>query len=156
METDRRPDPVIILTLTKKGVIMKKEIITPKNVAKPIAPYASAIKVKAAGSFVFLAGVLSCDIDGKVIYKGDILEQAKQTVRNLIATLEAAGAKPENVVKTTTYVVSSSMKDFFETKAFLECLTPFNRPADTLVGVASLAGSENGQLIEMDAIAVMD
>ncbi len=135
---------------------MKREIIIPKNVAKPAAPYGSAIKVKAAGSLVFLAGVLSCDIEGKVIHRGDILEQAKQTVRNLIATLEAAGARPENVVKTTTYVVSASMKDFFETKAFLECLTPFNMPADTLVGVASLAGSDNGQLIEMDAIAVTD
>jgi enamine deaminase RidA (YjgF/YER057c/UK114 family) len=77
-------------------------------------------------------------------------------VRNLIATLEAAGATPANVVKTTTYVSSSSMKDFFATSSIMECLTPFNRPADTLVGVASLAGSENGQLIEMDAIAVTD
>lgn len=135
---------------------MKKEIITPKNVAKPIAPYASAVKIKAAGSLVFVSGVLSCDINGAVVHKGDILEQTKQMVKNLIATLEAAGAKPENVVKTTTYVISSSMKDFFATKSFLECLTPFNKPADTLVGVASLAGTENGQLIEMDAIAVTD
>ena len=135
---------------------MKKEIITPDNVAKPAAPYGSAIKVKSTGSLVFVAGVLSCDIDGNVIYKGDILAQTKQTVRNLIATLEAAGARPEDVVKTTTYVVSSSMKEFFETKSFLEALTPFNRPADTLVGVASLAGTERGQLIEMDAIAVAD
>jgi enamine deaminase RidA (YjgF/YER057c/UK114 family) len=100
--------------------------------------------------------VLSCDISGEVIYKGDILGQTKQMVKNLIATLEAAGAKPENVVKTTTYVVSNAMKEFFETQSFLEALTPFNRPADTLVGVASLAGSEQGQLIEMDAIAVTD
>jgi enamine deaminase RidA (YjgF/YER057c/UK114 family) len=105
---------------------------------------------------VFVSGVLSCDINGEVIHKGDILAQTKQMVKNLITTLEAAGAKPGNVVKTTTYVVSSSMKDFFATKSFMECLTPFNTPADTLVGVASLAGSENGQLIEMDAIAVTD
>ncbi|MBN1627933.1 MAG: RidA family protein [Deltaproteobacteria bacterium] len=135
---------------------MEKEIITPKNVAKPAAPYGSAVKVKSTGSLIFVAGVLSCDIDGNVIYKGDILEQTRQTVKNLIATLEAAGTRPENVVKTTTYVVSSVMKDFFETKSFLEALTPFNRPADTLVGVASLAGSEQGQLIEIDAIAVAD
>jgi enamine deaminase RidA (YjgF/YER057c/UK114 family) len=135
---------------------MKKEIITPGNVAIPAAPYSNAIRVKAAGNLIFVAGMLSCDIDGKVICKGDILGQTKQTVRNLIETLEAAGARPENVVKTTTYVVSDAMKDFFETKSFMECLTPFNKPADTLVGVASLAGSEQGQLIEMDAIAVTD
>jgi len=135
---------------------MKKEIITPEKAAKPAAPYGSAVKVKMTGSLVFVAGVLSCDIDGKVIHKGDIIEQTRQTVRNLIVTLEAAGARPEDVVKTTTYVVSSSMKEFFETKSFMEALTPFNRPADTLVGVASLAGTEQGQLIEMDAIAVID
>ena len=135
---------------------MKKEIITPGNVAKPAAPYANVIKVKAAGNLIFVAGMLSCDINGEFICKGDILGQTKQMVRNLISTLEAAGARPENVVKTTTYVVSSSMKDFFETKSFLECLTPFDKPADTLVGVACLAGSEQGQLIEMDAIAVTD
>ena len=135
---------------------MKKEIITPQNVAKPVAPYASAVKVTAAGSLVFVSGVLSCDISGEVIHKGDMLGQTRQMVKNMIATLEAAGAKPENVVKTTTYIVSSSMKDFFETKSFMECLMPFNRPADTLVGVASLAGSDRGQLIEMDAIAVAD
>jgi enamine deaminase RidA (YjgF/YER057c/UK114 family) len=139
-----------------KGGTMKREIITPATVAKPAAPYASAIKVTGAGGLVFVAGVVSSDINGEIIYKGDILAQTKQTVKNLIATLEAAGASPENVVKTTTYVLSSSMKDFFETKSFLECLTPFNKPTDTLVGVASLAGSENGQLIEIDAIAVMD
>lgn len=134
---------------------MKKEIITPDTVAKPAAPYASVVKVTAPGSLVFVSGVVSSDIDGNIIHKGDILEQAKQTVRNLILTLEAAGVKPEDVVKTTTYVVSSAMNDFFETKAFLECLTPFNT-TDSLVGVASLAGSQQGQLIEIDAIAVTE
>lgn len=92
-------------------------------------------------------------IDGNIIHKGDILGQTKQTVKNLILTLEAAGMKPDNVIKTTTYVDSSAMKDFFETKAFLECLTPFDA-TDPLIGVANFAGSEQGQLIEIDAIAV--
>ncbi len=35
-------------------------------------------------------------------------------------------------------------------------MPPFNMPADMLVGVASLAGMEHGQLIEMDAIVVTD
>jgi len=134
---------------------MKKEIVTPDTVAKPAAPYASVVRVTAPGSLVFFAGVVSSDIDGKIIHKGDILEQTRQTVRNLILTMEAASVKPENVVKTTTYVVSGAMRDFFETRAFLECLMPFNA-TDTLVGVASLAGSDQGQLIEIDAIAVTE
>jgi enamine deaminase RidA (YjgF/YER057c/UK114 family) len=135
---------------------MIKQKIQPANVAKPAAPYSSVVKVQAPGSLVFLAGVLATDIDGNVLYEGDILGQTRQTVKNLVATLAAAGAAPENVVKTTTYVVSDAMKAFFETEAFLECLTALGNPADTLIGVASLAGSDRGQLIEIDAIAVTD
>ena len=131
---------------------MKKEIITPAAVAKPAAPYATAIKVSGAGSLVFVSGVVSSDLSGRIIHPGDILAQTRQAVENLIATLEAAGVKPANVVKTTTYVVNSAMQPFFETRAYLEALTPF-QTTDTLVGVAGLAGSEQGQLIEIDAIA---
>jgi enamine deaminase RidA (YjgF/YER057c/UK114 family) len=134
---------------------VKKEIISPTTVAKPAAPYASAIKVSGMGSLVFVAGVVSSDLSGRIIHKGDILEQTRQTVRNLIATLEAAGVPPQNVVKTTTYVLNSAMPDFFKTQAFLEALTPF-KTTDTLVGVAGLAGSDLGQLIEIDAIAVAE
>jgi enamine deaminase RidA (YjgF/YER057c/UK114 family) len=134
---------------------MNKEILNPDTVAKPAAPYASVVKVTAPGTLVFFAGVVSSDIDGNIIHRGNILEQTRQTVRNLILAMEAASVKPENVVKTTTYVVSSAMQDFFETKAFLECLAPFDA-TDTLVGVACLAGSDQGQLIEIDAIAVTE
>lgn len=134
---------------------MKKQIIIPETVARPAAPYASAIKVSGAAGLVFVAGVVSSDIDGRIIHAGDILAQTRQCVRNLIATLEAAGVQPENVVKTTTYVVNGAMQDFFATQAFLAALTPFNT-TDTLIGVAGLAGSDQGQLIEIDAIAVTD
>ena len=132
---------------------MKKEVIRPSTVAKPAAPYATAIRVSGAGSLVFVSGVVSCGLDGRIVHAGDILGQTRQAARNLIATLEAAGAKPENVVKTTTYVLDSAMPDFFATKAFEAALAPFTT-TDTLVGVASLAGSGQGQLIEIDAIAV--
>ena len=57
---------------------------------------------------------------------------------------------------TTTYVTCHAMRSFFLTNAFEEFLSAFNAPADTLVGVAGLVGSEWGQLIEIDAIAVLD
>ena len=54
----------------------------------------------------------------------------------------------------TTYVVESAMEDFLKSGAAVECLAPFSTPTDTLVGVACLAGSGNGQLIEVTAMAV--
>ena len=135
---------------------MYREVIKPRTVAKPGAPYANAIKVRGFGSLIFIAGVLPNDIDGNIVCKGDIVGQTRQVVKNLIATLEAAGANPGNVVKTTTYVVESAMVDFQKTSASIDCLSPFCTPTDTLVGVTRLACSEEGQLIEVNAIAVTE
>ena len=68
--------------------------------------------------------------------------------------LEAAGVAPGNVVQTTTYVVESAMEDFLRKDAFHEGLALFGNPTDTLVGVARLALSGEGQLIEISAVAV--
>ena len=135
---------------------MKKETINPNTVSKPVAPYSTAVKVKGAGTLVFLAGVTSTDINGNIVYPGDIVGQTKQTVNNLKNILESIGAVPENVVMTTTYVVASSMKEFLESGSAIECLKPFGNPADTLVGVACLAGTDKGQLIEISAIVATD
>ena len=48
------------------------------------------------------------------------------------------------------------MKALFDTQAFRDALTPFNRPCDSLIGVASLVASDQGQLIEIEAIAVIN
>jgi 2-iminobutanoate/2-iminopropanoate deaminase len=133
-----------------------KEILVPDGVPKPAAPYATAVRVKAAGSFLFLAGVVSCDVEGALLFPGDILAQTRQMVKNVIAILEAAGASPRDVVKATTYVANDAMEDFFATGASLECLQAFDHPADTLVGVAGLARSSQGQLIEIDIVAATD
>jgi 2-iminobutanoate/2-iminopropanoate deaminase len=135
---------------------MKRQVIQPADVAVPMAPYSTAIKVQAAGGMLFMAGVVSNDVSGEIVHAGDILAQTRQIIKNLAAILEAAGAAPGSVVKTTTYVVADAMKDFFETRAFIEFLEAFQRPADSLVGVAGLVGSDRGQLIEIDAIAVLE
>ena len=135
---------------------MTKEIISPPGMSEPPAPYARAIKVPAKGQLVFLSGVVSSDDENNLIYGHDILLQTRQTVKNLIAILAAAGAKPADVVKTTTFIDSNAMKEFFNTQAFREALTPFNRPCDSLIGVSSLVASDQGQLIEIEAIAVIN
>jgi len=135
---------------------MAKEIISPPGLSEPPAPYARAVKVPARGHLIFLSGVVSSDAENNLIHGHDILLQTRQTVKNLIDILAAAGAKPADVVKTTTFIDSRAMKDFFNTQAFREALTPFDRPCDSLIGVSSLVASDKGQLIEIDAIAVIN
>jgi len=133
---------------------MKKEVINPTTVAQPAAPYSTIIKVKGAENLIFCAGVAPSDINGTIVCRGDIAGQTKQVVKNIITILEAAGAKQENIVMTTTYVVESAMKSFLETGSSVDCLLSLSKPTDTLIGVACLAGSEQGQLIEVTALAV--
>jgi len=135
---------------------MERQIINPLTVAKPAGPYANVIKVSGAGKLIFLAGIAPADIEGNIVCQGDIAGQTRQVVKNIVALLEAAGAAPDNVVKTTTYVVADAMKSFLETSACVDCLSSFATPTDTLIGVACLAGSDKGQLIEVTAVAVTD
>ena len=133
---------------------MEKKIIETPEVAIPPAPYSNAISVRGAEKLIFVAGMAPAGTDGRIVCPGDIVGQTRQVVNNLTAMLKAAGATPESVVKTTTYVADGAMKDFLGTSACIEGLSSFAAPVDTLIGVASLAGSEQGQLIEIDAIAV--
>ena len=135
---------------------MEKQVIQPKNVYKPAAPYSPIVKITGAGNLIFLAGIAPSDIDGKVVCRGDILGQTRQVVNNIKSSLEAAGASNANIVMTTTYVVESVMDDFFKTGAAFECLNSLPNPPDTLIGVACLAGSRDGQLIEITAVAAAE
>ena len=93
---------------------------------------------------------------GSIVGENDILEQAKQIVRNIQTELKAVGAGPENVVMTTTYVLADHMDDFLMTGAASALFEGLDNPADSLIGVASLAGMKYGALLEVTAIAVIN
>ena len=70
---------------------MEKEIITTPTLAPPYAPYSAGVKVKKVGTFIFIAGVVPNDVDGNIVFKGDIRKQMEQVLKNLEVTLKAAG-----------------------------------------------------------------
>ena len=80
--------------------------------------------------------------------------QARAAHANLAIALEAAGARPADVAKLTTYVVDyrpDLLPAIAEARA---ALFGDHRPASTLVGVAALARPEFK--IEVEAVAVVD
>lgn len=133
---------------------MAKQKMNPEGVVKPPAPYTNMIRVDAAKEMLFLSGISATSEEGRIIGQDDILEQTKQIVKNIKTTLKAAGAGPENIVMTTTYVLSDKMDDFLQTGACGVLFEELDNPADTLVGAASLAGMKYGALIEVSVIAV--
>jgi len=108
----------------------------------------------ASGSYrlVFISGQVAQDADGKVVGANDPRAQAEQVYRNLRTALEAAGAKPEHIVKWNGYLVGDH-----DWRAILRDARakyfPNLRPASTHVRVAALIAPE--YLFELEAYAVV-
>ncbi|MFP5373098.1 MAG: RidA family protein [Actinomycetes bacterium] len=113
-------------------------------------PYAYA--AVGDGRTIFTAGACPLDAEGSVVAPGDVAAQARQVMANPVAVLEAAGAAPTDVVKTTVYVASADRGDLTAAwdvvgQGFGEHDAP-----STLLGVAALGYP--GQLVEVEAVAV--
>jgi enamine deaminase RidA (YjgF/YER057c/UK114 family) len=113
--------------------------------------YAHAV-VSRAATTVWTAGGVPLDRDGALVGAGDVRAQARQVLANLTTALRAAGASPEQVVRTTVYVIGERA----DLSAVWEVVqeSPYAPAASTLLGVAVLG--YDGQLVEIEATAVVD
>jgi len=113
------------------------------------------VTIVEAGRLAFLAGQCPLRPDGALVGEGDVLAQADQVAANALAVLEAAGAKPDDVVRSVIYVVSDDNKVLAEVWRRLNdtALGPAFATASTLLGVASLGFT--GQLVELDLTAAL-
>lgn len=78
---------------------MTRQIINPDTL---IAPRGFAHGVR-AGEFVYLGGQTAMDRTGAIV-PGGIVEQFVQAFSNVLATLEAAGGRPTDLVDVTIYL----------------------------------------------------
>ena len=80
---------------------MSHQAILPSGWPRPKG-YANG--VVARGRMLFIAGMIGWDAQEK--FPGDdFAAQARQALANVASVLEAAGGKPENIVRMTWYVV---------------------------------------------------
>lgn len=115
--------------------------------------FTNVIVVTGNAKTIYIGGQDAVDASGTIIGKGDIKAQTEQVLKNLLTALEAAGAKPEHVIKWNLYVVQGqSIQAGFEAFQQVWGRRP-NPPAITMAFVAGLANPDF--LIEMDAIAVI-
>ena len=73
---------------------------------------------------------------------------------NLLAVLDAAGCKPEDVVKTTVYVAATEREQLASAWQVVEEIFGKTGPPSTLVGVTVLGWP--GQLVEIEAVAARE
>ena len=122
---------------------MKK--IETTNAPGAIGPYSQGY---IANGFVFTSGQIPVDPVTGQIPEG-ITAQADQSCRNVKAVLEAGGAGPENVIKTTCFL--ADMADFADFNAVYAQYFP-TCPARSCVAVKTLP---KNVLCEIEAIAVL-
>jgi enamine deaminase RidA (YjgF/YER057c/UK114 family) len=127
------------------------QILQPPGWARPKG-YSNGVAVR--GTMVFVAGMVGWDADGHFT-QHDFAGQAAQALRNVVAVLTEAGAKPEHIVRMTWYVTDkreylAAGKDVG--RAFREIVGSYNA-AMTLVQVGALV--EDAAKVEIEATAVI-
>ena len=122
-----------------------KQVIQTSSAPAAIGPYSQAVQV---GEFLFVSGQVPIDPDTGAVVEGDIAVQARQSLSNLKAILNAAGTNMGAVVKTTVFL--ADMNDF---AAMNEVYAQFFQepfPARSAVQVGRLPRNAK---VEIEAIA---
>jgi 2-iminobutanoate/2-iminopropanoate deaminase len=121
------------------------ERISPPGVPAPRGPYSPAVR---AGDFIFVSGQVPIDPTTQQLVTGDVREETRQTLTNIMRILEGCGAALSDVVKCQVFLADG--KDF---AAMNEVYAEFfgeAKPARTTV-VAAFAIP--GVRVEIDAVA---
>ena len=123
------------------------EPIETKSAPKPVGPYNQGIKVE---NWLYCSGQIALNPEtGEMIGNGNIEEETRQVLKNLIAVVEAAGGKNSNVIRTTIYL--TDLNDFAKVnQIYAETFDNKVSPARACVEVSNLP---KGGKIEIDCIA---
>ncbi|WP_214323977.1 RidA family protein [Nonomuraea sediminis] len=112
--------------------------------------FAQAVSVQNPGTLIYVGGQNGIGADGELV-GADLASQAEQALRNVLAALEAAGARQENVLKLTVHVVQGHPVE--EAFGAAQKVWGTNATAVTVLVVAGLANP--AFLIEVDAVAAV-
>ena len=127
---------------------MPRQVVKPKSLdfqPRPTYPYAPGAK---GGGMVFTAGQVAWDATGSVTAIGDVRAQTVQTLKNVIAVLEEAGASLDDVLKCNVYL--KDMNDFQIMNEEFARVFPVDPPARTTVQTPL---AEPEMLVEIEAVA---
>jgi len=131
---------------------MPLELIDPPDLHTPQS-YTHVV-VAIGSRLVFVSGQAADDVSGQLVAPGDLAAQARQAFANVGRALIAGGARPDQVAKITIYVVHHRPEYLPLISEARIAVFGDHKPADTLLGIETLA--EPGYLIEIEAVAVID
>lgn len=121
--------------------------VSTQNAPQPLGHYRQAMR---AAGLIHVSGQLPIAAgQPPANQSAPFAEQARLVIDNFLAIVNAAGGKPEDVVKVTAYVVGASNWAAFN-QAFSQAFGD-HRPARSVVPVPEL---HHGYLIEIDGVAL--
>ena len=126
---------------------MPAKAITTTAAPAPVGPYNQAVL---AGGWLYCSGQIPLDpATGVMVGDGDVAEETRQVLKNLVAVLNEAGATPAQVVRTTVFL--ADLGDFQTVnQLYADVFGDGVSPARACVQVAALP---KGARVEIDCVA---
>jgi enamine deaminase RidA (YjgF/YER057c/UK114 family) len=152
---------VLMPRLFHRDALIQSNFIATRDVPVVVNPgwtryqqltYSPAVR---AGRLLFLSGQGSIDpATDADVHQGDVVAQAEYTYGNVVKVLEAAGGRPQSLVKTIEYVTPAALAGYRDVAKVREKLLREPWPAST--GLICEALLRPAMQIEIDPFAVLD
>jgi enamine deaminase RidA (YjgF/YER057c/UK114 family) len=151
---------ILLSKLQTGGALISLDVIASREQLVAVNPgwtryekltYSPAVK---AGNVLFMSGQAALDpATETAVFAGDVVAQAEYTYNNIIEVLRAAGAGPENLVKTIEYVTPAGLERYRDVAKVRERLLREPYPASTGCVCEALLRPEFE--IEVDPLAIL-
>jgi enamine deaminase RidA (YjgF/YER057c/UK114 family) len=151
---------ILLSRLQHPSALVSLDVIASRHTLEAVNPgwerygkltYSPAVK---AGTMLFMSGQAALDpATEQAMFDGDVVAQAEYTYSNIIEVLKAAGAGPENLVKTIEYVTPSGLERYRDVAKVRERLLKEPYPASTGAICEALLRPEFQ--IEVDPLAIL-
>jgi enamine deaminase RidA (YjgF/YER057c/UK114 family) len=151
-----RQATILLILVSLSSVVAQAQqgrprFINPPGLTKP-SGYTHVV-VTSDGRTAHIAGQVAIDSAGRVVGAGDFKAQADKVFANLRLALASVEATFGDVLKTTTYITNLENLPVLR-EARGRYFNPARSPANTLVGVATLARPE--LLLEIEAVVELE